>query len=98
LNHILEKQALEESPSNKRKPEQQVRDAIETRLRMVISYKKTWPQAMALMSLPPNVPTALANLLTLVDDICYYAGDRSVDVSCIFELLKPVKYPYVLFT
>jgi ubiquinone biosynthesis protein COQ9 len=83
LNHILEKQALEESSSNKRKPEQQVRDAIETRLRMVISYKKTWPQAMAIMSLPPNVPTALANLLTLVDDICYYAGDRSVDVSCI---------------
>lgn len=57
-----------------------VLNAVETRLRMVIPYKKTWPQALALMSLPPNVPKSLANLLTLVDDICYYAGDRSVDV------------------
>ncbi|EZA55726.1 ubiquinone biosynthesis protein COQ9, mitochondrial [Ooceraea biroi] len=83
LNQILKKQALDtkESPSGKRKPEQQVRDAVEIRLRMVIPYKKTWPQAIAIMSLPPNVPTSLANLLTLVDDICYYAGDRSVDIN-----------------
>lgn len=86
LSDVLKKQSLaveeSSSPSSKRKaPEQQVRNAVETRLRMVIPYKKTWPQAIAIMSLPPNVPTALANLLTLVDDICYYAGDRSVDVS-----------------
>lgn len=62
-------------------PEEQVCYAIETRIRMVIPYKKTWPQAMALMALPPNVPTAIANLITLVDDICYYAGDRSVDIN-----------------
>jgi hypothetical protein len=48
---------------------------------MIIPYIGKWPQALAIMSLPPNVPPALANLLTLVDDICYYAGDRSVDVS-----------------
>lgn len=73
--------AIEADSSSPRKtPEQQVRDAVETRLRMVIPYKKTWPQAIAIMTLPPHVPTALANLLTLVDDICYYAGDRSVDV------------------
>lgn len=47
---------------------------------MIVPYKPKWPQAIAIMSLPPNVPTTLANLLTLVDDICYYAGDRSVDV------------------
>lgn len=58
-----------------------VRDALETRLRMVVPYLPVWPQALALMTLPPNVPTGLANLLTLVDDVCYYAGDRSVDVS-----------------
>lgn len=84
LNQILEKEALAikaDSSNPRRMPEQQVRDAVETRLRMVIPYKKTWPQAMAIMTLPPHVPTALANLLTLVDDICYYAGDRSVDVS-----------------
>ncbi|XP_018341494.1 PREDICTED: ubiquinone biosynthesis protein COQ9, mitochondrial [Trachymyrmex septentrionalis] len=79
LNEILKKEV--DSSSSQKTPEQQVRDAVETRLRMVVPYKKTWPQAMAIMSLPPNVPTALANLLTLVDDICYYAGDRSVDIN-----------------
>lgn len=84
LNQILEKEALAikaNSSSSQKTPEQQIYDAVEIRLRMVIPYKKTWPQAMAIMSLPPNVPTALANLLTLVDDICYYAGDRSVDIN-----------------
>lgn len=85
LNKILEEQALavEQSPKKKKTLELEVRDAVETRLRMVIPYKKTWPQALALMALPPNVPLSLANLLTLVDDICYYAGDKSVDVRMI---------------
>lgn len=58
-----------------------VSDAIETRLRMVIPYIDKWPQALATLTLSRAVPKALSNLLTLVDDICYYAGDRSVDVS-----------------
>ena len=57
-----------------------MRDAIETRLRMIIPYIDKWPQALATLTLSRAVPTALSNLLTLVDDICYYAGDRSVDV------------------
>lgn len=57
------------------------RKAIEVRLRMLTPYLKHWPQALGLMTLPPNVPTSLANVLTLVDDICYYAGDRSVDFN-----------------
>ncbi|KZC04979.1 Ubiquinone biosynthesis protein COQ9, mitochondrial, partial [Dufourea novaeangliae] len=84
LNKILKEQALaaQDGPTKEKKTlEFQVRDAVETRLRMVIPYKKTWPQALALMTLPPNVPMSLANLLTLVDDICYYAGDRSVDIN-----------------
>ncbi|XP_017885913.1 ubiquinone biosynthesis protein COQ9, mitochondrial isoform X2 [Ceratina calcarata] len=84
LNKILKEESLanEESPNKVKKAlEFQVRDAVETRLRMVIPFKKTWPQALALMALPPNVPMSLANLLTLVDDICYYAGDRSVDIN-----------------
>lgn len=36
---------------------------------------------MALQTLPNNVPNCLATLLSLVDDICYHTGDRSVDVS-----------------
>ncbi|XP_032669585.1 ubiquinone biosynthesis protein COQ9, mitochondrial-like isoform X3 [Odontomachus brunneus] len=84
LNEMLKKQvlAIQDDPSKPRKkPVQQARDAVETRLRMLTPYKKTWPQALAIMSLPPNAPIALANLLTLVDDICYYAGDRSVDFN-----------------
>jgi ubiquinone biosynthesis protein COQ9 len=62
-------------------PAEFIRGAVEKRLRMNMPYINKWPQALGIMSLPPNAPSALANLLTLVDDICYYAGDRSVDVS-----------------
>lgn len=55
--------------------------AIQLRLEMIIPYKETWPQALAIMTLPQNVQTSLAQLLTLVDDICYCAGDRSVDIG-----------------
>lgn len=55
--------------------------AIRLRLEMIIPYKDTWPQAIAIMTLPQNVPTSLAQLLTLVDDICYCAGDRAVDIG-----------------
>ncbi|KAG5893788.1 hypothetical protein JTB14_005453 [Gonioctena quinquepunctata] len=55
--------------------------AIQARLKMMAPYIKKWPQAIAIMSLPPNVPNSLATLLTMVDDICYYAGDRSVDFN-----------------
>ncbi|KAL1517725.1 hypothetical protein ABEB36_001456 [Hypothenemus hampei] len=55
--------------------------AIQERLKMLVPYVHKWPQAIAIMSLPPNVPNALAALLTMVDDICYYAGDRSVDFN-----------------
>lgn len=55
--------------------------AIEVRLRMLIPYMKQWPQAMALMTLPQNVTIALSNVLTISDNICYYAGDKSVDFN-----------------
>lgn len=55
--------------------------SVRQRLEMIVPYKKHWPQAMALNAQPPNASTALAQVLTLVDDICFYSGDRSVDVS-----------------
>ncbi|XP_031619302.1 ubiquinone biosynthesis protein COQ9, mitochondrial [Contarinia nasturtii] len=55
--------------------------AIRMRLEMIIPYKDSWAQACAIMTLPQNVPTSLAHLLTLVDDICHSAGDRSVDIG-----------------
>lgn len=55
--------------------------ALKERLTMIQPLIKTWPQAIGVMTLPQNVPTSLANMLTLVDDICFYAGDRSINVS-----------------
>jgi len=55
--------------------------AVKYRFKLLEPYKTHWPQACAIMTMPPNVPTALSNLLTMVDDICYYAGDRSVDFN-----------------
>lgn len=58
-----------------------IENAIMTRLLMLEPYKNTWPKAMAIQTLPNNVPNCLATLLSLVDDICYYSGDRSVDFN-----------------
>uniref|UniRef100_A0A8C6UAP9 Ubiquinone biosynthesis protein n=1 Tax=Neogobius melanostomus TaxID=47308 RepID=A0A8C6UAP9_9GOBI len=58
-----------------------LRDAVETRLRMYAPYIETWPQAMSLLLLPHNIPEGLKHLSTLVDDIWYYAGDRSTDMN-----------------
>lgn len=84
LNEVLKKEAnalINASEKNKTEFEHQLQTAVKHRLEMIVPYKKTWPQALGLMALPPNVPKSLANVLTLVDDICYYAGDRSVDVQ-----------------
>ncbi|XP_070686877.1 ubiquinone biosynthesis protein COQ9, mitochondrial isoform X1 [Pempheris klunzingeri] len=58
-----------------------LRDAVETRLRMHIPYIDSWPQAMSILLLPHNIPNSLKHLSTLVDDIWYYAGDRSTDMD-----------------
>lgn len=65
-------------------PLDMLKRAITLRLQMNEPYLSNWHQALAVMAMPPNVPTSLAQLLTLVDDICHYAGDRSVDVSIIY--------------
>ncbi|XP_041651319.1 ubiquinone biosynthesis protein COQ9, mitochondrial [Cheilinus undulatus] len=58
-----------------------LRDAVETRLRMHIPYIESWPQAMSLLLLPHNIPNSLKHLSTLIDDIWFYAGDRSTDMN-----------------
>ncbi|XP_035272620.1 ubiquinone biosynthesis protein COQ9-B, mitochondrial-like isoform X2 [Anguilla anguilla] len=58
-----------------------LRDAVEARLRMLIPYIDTWPQAMSILLLPHNIPDSLKHLSTLIDDIWYYAGDRSTDLN-----------------
>uniref|UniRef100_A0A3Q1D7W8 Ubiquinone biosynthesis protein n=1 Tax=Amphiprion ocellaris TaxID=80972 RepID=A0A3Q1D7W8_AMPOC len=58
-----------------------LREAVETRLRMYIPYIETWPQAMSILLLPHNIPDSLKHLSSMVDDIWYYAGDRSTDMN-----------------
>lgn len=71
----------EKKPTEAPNPKDFATKAIRMRLEMIIPYIDTWPQAMGIMTLPQNVPTSLAQLLTLVDDICYCVGDRSVDIG-----------------
>ncbi|XP_060784249.1 ubiquinone biosynthesis protein COQ9, mitochondrial isoform X2 [Neoarius graeffei] len=67
--------------AEKKKTDEFLRDAVETRLRMLIPYIDTWPQAMSILLLPHNIPDSLKHLATMVDDIWYYAGDRSTDLN-----------------
>ncbi|XP_023024208.1 ubiquinone biosynthesis protein COQ9, mitochondrial isoform X2 [Leptinotarsa decemlineata] len=75
------KKIQEECKENPILPGEFAEKAIQARLKMIQPYISKWPQAIAIMSMPPNVPNSLATLLTMVDDICYYAGDRSVDFN-----------------
>lgn len=58
-----------------------IQDSVETRLRMIIPYMNKWPQAMAIKAMPQNAVDSLKNLSTLVDDIWFYAGDKSTDFN-----------------
>lgn len=73
-----------------------VTNALRSRLQMIEPYQAHWPQALGIMSLPQNVPTSLAQLLTLIDDICYFAGDRSVDVRRFTHYQSVFLYAFFL--
>ena len=44
-------------------------------------FAASWHQAMALGALPQHLPTTLRNIALMVDDVWYYAGDRSTDLN-----------------
>ncbi|XP_030832028.1 ubiquinone biosynthesis protein COQ9, mitochondrial-like [Strongylocentrotus purpuratus] len=54
-----------------------IRDALQTRLRMIIPYHAQWPEAMVLTARPENVAEHFNNLANLMDTIWYHAGDKS---------------------
>ncbi|KAM9375751.1 ubiquinone biosynthesis protein COQ9, mitochondrial isoform 2-T2 [Pholidichthys leucotaenia] len=83
LTEILAEQhnQVQLGQAEKKKTSDFIRDAIETRLQMYIPYIETWPQAMSILLLPHNIPDSLKHLSTMVDDIWYYAGDRSTDMN-----------------
>jgi len=58
-----------------------IEKALTTRLLMIGDYIETWPQAVAIKFRPENVPPCSKNVLYLLDDIWFYAGDRSTDFN-----------------
>nr|XP_040134857.1 ubiquinone biosynthesis protein COQ9, mitochondrial isoform X1 [Ictidomys tridecemlineatus] len=83
LAHILEEEQklVQLGQAEKRKTDQFLRDAVETRLRMLIPYIEHWPRALSILLLPHNIPPSLSLLTSMVDDMWHYAGDQSTDFN-----------------
>lgn len=80
-NRELERLLKEESIQEERKDlRTYLEDALESRLRMTLPYISRWPEAMALMVLPPHVGSDTRNVMDLVDTIWHYSGDSSVNM------------------
>ncbi|XP_065351694.1 ubiquinone biosynthesis protein COQ9, mitochondrial [Cloeon dipterum] len=58
-----------------------VHQLLEQRLQMILPYLPQWPQAMALMARPHSSLDSYKLLYELADDICFFAGDRSLNAT-----------------
>uniref|UniRef100_A0A4X2LBY0 Ubiquinone biosynthesis protein n=2 Tax=Vombatus ursinus TaxID=29139 RepID=A0A4X2LBY0_VOMUR len=83
LNRVMEEEQklVQLGQAEKRKTDQFLRDAVETRLRMLIPYIEHWPRALGMLMLPHNIPASLNLLTRMVDDMWHYAGDQSTDIN-----------------
>lgn len=83
LSHMLEEEQklVHLGQAEKKKTDRFLRDAVETRLRMLIPYIEHWPRALGILLLPQNIPSSLSLLTSMVDDMWYYAGDQSTDFN-----------------
>ncbi|XP_014787086.1 ubiquinone biosynthesis protein COQ9-B, mitochondrial isoform X2 [Octopus bimaculoides] len=81
LAENLEKKCKEMDESSKPSTRVFIQNAVEDRLMMLTPHIEQWPQAMALQALPQNACQSWCNLLQLVDDIWFYAGDKSTDFN-----------------
>ncbi|XP_066100325.1 ubiquinone biosynthesis protein COQ9, mitochondrial [Saccopteryx bilineata] len=83
LAQVLEEEQklVQLNQAEKKKTDQFLRDAVETRLRMLIPYIEHWPRALSILMLPHNIPTSLSLLTSMVDDMWHYAGDQSTDFN-----------------
>ncbi|OJJ59749.1 hypothetical protein ASPSYDRAFT_131610 [Aspergillus sydowii CBS 593.65] len=61
--------------------EDKAKTLIMERLRMNSDIRHQWQDALALMSMPSNIPLSLSELHSLSSDILHLAGDVSVDAS-----------------
>jgi len=58
-----------------------IENAVKERLKMIIPYMDSWPQALALMASPSMAAEVLEQGANMVDEIWYHAGDMSSDMS-----------------
>lgn len=83
LTRVLEEEQklVQLGQAEKKKTDKFLRDAVETRLRMLIPYIQHWPRALSILMLPHNIPPSLNLLTSMVDDMWHYAGDQSTDFN-----------------
>ncbi|KAM9607028.1 ubiquinone biosynthesis protein COQ9, mitochondrial isoform 2-T2 [Trichechus inunguis] len=83
LTRVLEEEQklVQLGQAEKRKTDRFLRDAVETRLRMLIPYIEHWPRALSILMLPHNIPPSLNLLTNMVDEMWHYAGDQSTDFN-----------------
>lgn len=62
-------------------PNERIAFGVKARLEYIIPYIHSWPQAMALGLLPHNLPYTLTSLAHAVDEMWYFAGDKSHDMA-----------------
>eukprot|EP00116_Pleurobrachia_bachei_P007014 sb/3467276/ len=58
-----------------------LQDAIKTRLELQLPYYDRWAEALALCIDPNVAPKATSQFAHLIDDIWFYAGDKSTDFN-----------------
>ncbi|KAI8341764.1 COQ9-domain-containing protein [Chlamydoabsidia padenii] len=72
--------AIQQSPKETSIP-QRVRTLTARRLDLLEPYARRWPEALAILAHPTHASIGFRHLSNLVDDIWYYAGDRSPDMN-----------------
>ncbi|XP_014677001.1 PREDICTED: ubiquinone biosynthesis protein COQ9, mitochondrial-like [Priapulus caudatus] len=73
--------AVLDAPAARKPVRSVIGDAVQSRLTMIHPYIEQWPQALGLLVMPQHAPESVALLQNLVDDIWFYAGDKSIDVD-----------------
>ena len=58
-----------------------LKDAIKTRLEMQLPHYERWSEGLALILDPKVAPKATKQFAHLIDDIWFYAGDKSTNIN-----------------
>lgn len=81
VEYLEEMEQMQKNPETKIPITNFIRNAVEFRLRLIIPHIKQWPQGLALLHSPRVIRDTVSISSKMVDDIWYYAGDRSTDLN-----------------